>query len=296
MISILELESKGPIDQTILITGASSGIGYEASLFLAGKGAHILMAVRSMERGSASKEAILKVYPKALVSVYHCELEDLKTVHQLSKTLKEEGVILDALINNAGIMMPKQGKTNDGFERQIGINHLGHFALTGLLMPLLKKNARVVNVSSQAHLMGKINLDDIHLSKSYKPFKAYAQSKLANALFTEALKHRFKEITPITIHPGVAKTNLFGNKGSTPFFKIMGPIFSLMASSAHQGSLPIVAAVIHEDIEKGAYIGPKARKNKAYLSLNDKVNPLVYNKTLQNQLWELSECLTNVTY
>lgn len=296
MIQIKSIEEMSAINQYILITGANSGIGFEATQFLASKGAHVLMAVRSLERGNTAKKAILEKYKEAKISIYHLDLEDLSSVEKLANLLKQENIMIDVLINNAGIMMPKEGKTKDGFERQIGINHLGHFALTGRIMPLLKPNARIVNVSSQAHLMGKINLEDIHLTKNYKPFRAYAQSKLANALFTESLKHRFKDIIPVTVHPGVAKTNLFGKTGSTIGFKILSPIFNLMASSAYQGSLPLIAAAVYKEIEKGSYIGPKMRGKKGVLSLNDKVNPLVYDKVLQDQLWELSKNLTNVAY
>lgn len=294
MISIRDLESIKTINKTILITGANSGIGFEAAKFFAKRSAKIIMAVRSLEKGNAAKKTILAETSNENVFVKYLDLEDLKTVKSFVKELKEDDINVDVLINNAGIMMPKQGKTKDGFERQIGINHLGHFALTGLIKPLLNKGARVVNVSSQAHLMGKLNLEDIHLSKSYKPFKAYAQSKLANALFTESLKEKLDDIIPITVHPGVAKTSLFGKTGSTLGFKLISPLFNLLASSAYKGSLPLVAAAIANDIQPGAYIGPKGKKG--HLSLNDKVNPLVNDKTLQDGLWKLSETLTNVTY
>lgn len=294
MINIQTLESVESINKTILITGANSGIGFEASKFLAKRGAKVIMAVRSLKKGEDAKNIILADTANENVFVKYLDLEDLETVKNFVKVLEVEKIKIDVLINNAGIMMPKQGKTKDGFERQIGINHLGHFALTGLIKPLLNKGARVINVSSQAHLMGKLNLEDIHLTSNYKPFKAYAQSKLANALFTESLKEKLDDIIPITVHPGVAKTSLFGKTGSTLGFKLISPLFNLMASSAYKGSLPLVAAAITSDIKPGAYIGPKGKKGQ--LSLKDKVNPLVYDKTLQEGLWKLSETLTNVTY
>src|SRR5580698_1033148 len=203
--------------KTFVVTGANSGIGYEASRALAAKGATVVLACRSPEKGRAAVDAIRARMPDAKVVLERMDLGDLDTVRAFAaKFLKEHGK-LDVLINNAGIMAIPRLTTKDGFETQIGTNHLGHFALTGLLLGRLVESApsRVVSVSSMAHTMGKfrdLDASDLRLDTGYTKWGAYGRSKLANLLFAYELERRlearFPSVISVACHPGYAATNL----------------------------------------------------------------------------------------
>lgn len=299
MINIEELRSIETVPQTIVITGANSGIGFEAAKFFAHKGAHVIMGVRSLVRGDEALAYIEEEVEKPHVTLLELDLSSLKSIDAFAAAVKKTVTEVDVLVNNAGIMAVKEGKTQDGFERQFGVNHLGHFALTAKLFDHLALKARIVNVSSQAHLMGSFDFDNLQYEKGgYKPFKAYAQSKLANITFTHALNARLKDksIKAITVHPGVAKTGLFGRKEGVFAFRLLSPIFGLFAQPASVGALPTIAAAIHPSVTAGELLGPKEKGHKGYLTQNDKVNPLALDKKTQNHLWEHSERLTGVTF
>ncbi len=299
MISIEALRNMEIPAQTIVITGANSGIGFEAAKFLAAKGAHVIMGVRSLVRGDEALALIEDEVEKPHVSVLELDLSSLKSIEAFVAAVKKTVDTVDVLINNAGIMAVKEGKTQDGFERQLGINHLGHFALTAQLFDHLSLKARIVNVSSQAHLMGSFDFDNLQYGNGgYKPFKAYAQSKLANITFTHALNDKLKDksIQAITVHPGVAKTGLFGRKDGVLAFRMFSPLMGLFAQPASIGALPTIAAAIHPSVTANEFLGPKEKGHKGYLTQNDRINPRALDKKTQAALWQASETLTGVTF
>ncbi len=197
------------IGKRIIVTGANSGIGFEAAKAFGKRGAEVILAVRNEQKGQQAKEAILKLNPQALVDVMILDLADLASIREFSYDFSNRYHSLDILINNAGVMVPPYQQTKDGFELQFGSNHLGHFALTGLLLPLLKKTeeSRVISLSSIAHRGGTIYFDNLDGSKGYKPMEFYRQSKLATLLFAKELDRRLKQhgITTISLacHPGI---------------------------------------------------------------------------------------------
>lgn len=197
-----------------VVTGGNSGIGYEAALALAGKGAHVILAVRSAEKGKAAVTSIQRTHPGAQVEVMALDLSNLSSVRQFAEAFLQRFDKLPLLLNNAGVMALPFARTADGFEMQFGTNHLGHFALTGLLLPaiLAAPKARVVVVSSGMHIPGKIDFDNLDGAKSYSAWGAYCQSKLANLLFAYELQRRFTaagaDVIVAGCHPGFAATNL----------------------------------------------------------------------------------------
>ena len=204
-------DQKGKV---VIVTGGNSGIGYEAALVLAGKNARVILAARNMDKGEDAAQTIRQRYPVAEVKVMALDLSDLKSVRSFATAFLADYDRLDILINNAGVMALPARKTADGFEMQFGTNHLGHFALTGLLLPVLKAtpNARVVTVSSGVHTAGGIHFDDLQWKKKYDRWGAYAQSKLSNLLFAYELQRRFTgsgiKAVSVGCHPGYAATNL----------------------------------------------------------------------------------------
>jgi NAD(P)-dependent dehydrogenase (short-subunit alcohol dehydrogenase family) len=208
-----EASVPGQSGRTIMITGANTGIGYEAARVMAGQGARVLLACRSAEKASAARDRICGLHPKAEVELLSLDLGNLQSVRDAAAQLAPEER-LDLLINNAGIMIPPREETADGFESQFGVNHLGHFALTGLLLPKLRATpgARVVTVSSTAHKVGKIDFEDVHARQSYSKQGRYSMSKFANLLFAHELQRRFDSAGDSTLsvacHPGISDTEL----------------------------------------------------------------------------------------
>src|ERR1035437_10157843 len=202
--------------KTILVTGGNSGLGFEAVKLFALKGAHVVMACRSVNKGEEAKKQIIDFNPKADILIMELNLTDLESIRSFVNLFKENHSRLDVLLNNAGIMMVPYGLTKNGFENQLGTTHLGHFALTGLLLDLLKKTpkSRVVNVSSMAHKSGVMDFDNLlyENGKDYSPMKAYGRSKLSNLLFTYELQRFFEpnkiDCMAVVAHPGVSDTNL----------------------------------------------------------------------------------------
>ena len=249
-----------------VVTGANSGIGYEAARSLAAKGAHVVLAVRSMHKGQDAAETIRRAVPTATVEVMALDLSDLSSVRAFAEQFARQHTTLPLLINNAGVMALPYRRTADGFEMQFGTNHLGHFAVTGLLLPLLlaARGARVVNVSSSAHQFGTIDFDNLDGRKSYRPWMAYGQSKLANLLFTYELQRRFRDAGADAIavgcHPGYATTNLqtAGPRmsGSRIGAAVMELNNRLVGQSAADGALPTLYAATAPDVRGGDYIGP----------------------------------------
>jgi len=207
-----------------IVTGSSSGIGYETARVLAAKNAAVVIAVRNLDKGQAALEKIKETHPNADAKVMELDLASLKLVGFFAEEFKKKYSRLDLLINNAGVMMPPYSKTTDGFELQFGTNHLGHFALTGQILDLLLKteNSRIVTVSSTGHRYGKLDFDDLNWEKrKYKKTKAYGDSKIANLYFTYALQEKLEKIGSKTIavaaHPGWTATDLQRHVGLLGF-------------------------------------------------------------------------------
>lgn len=287
--------------QTVIITGANSGIGFEAARKLSDKGAHVILAVRNEEKGKAAVDSILQGNGKASVEMMKLDLADLASVRYFTSAIIEKYKHLHILINNAGVMIPPYGKTKDGFELQFGSNHLGHFALTGLLLPILKKTpeSRVVILSSIAHRGASIDFDNLAGSKGYKAMKFYGQSKLANLLFAKELDNRLKmhgiETISVACHPGISNTNLFNlGKGETP--KYMKGLMRLFSQPAAMGALPTIYAAADDSLTGGEYIGPDGRGNRKGYPAIEIPAPGVFNEVTMNRLWQVSEELTGVQF
>lgn len=287
--------------KTSIVTGANSGIGLEAAKVLAQSGARVIMAVRNEEKGNAARNAILKDHKNAAVEVMKLDLADLASVRAFANDFSSKYASLDLLLNNAGVMTPPYAKTKDGFELQFGSNHLGHFALTGLLLPLLKStaNSRVVTVSSIAHRGASILFDNLDGSKGYKPMKFYGQSKLANLLFAKEFEKRLKQhgIQTISLacHPGISATNLFkfGGKEAPKLFK---GLMNSVLQPAEMGALPTLYAATEPSLKGGEYIGPSGRgRVRGYPAL-DTPHFVANNEETAKKLWELSESLTGVEF
>ncbi|MEP7134500.1 MAG: oxidoreductase [Chloroflexota bacterium] len=294
-------------DQTgkvVIVTGGNSGIGYEAALALAGKNAQVILAVRSMDKGEEAAQAIRQRYPQAQVIVMALDLSDLKSVRAFAENFLKQYKRLDILINNAGVMALPKRKTADGFEMQFGTNHLGHFALTGLLLPVLKvtPNGRIVTVSSGVHVSGDIHFDDLQWEKTYDRWGAYAQSKLANLLFAYELQRKLSatgsSLISLGCHPGYAATNLqaAGPKmdGSAVRLWMMNIANAILAQGQDMGALPTLYAAVASDVNGCDYIGPKGGMR----GYPDKVksNNKSYDEALAKRLWQVSEELTGVVY
>jgi len=280
-----------------IVTGSSSGIGYEAARVLANKDAEVIIAVRSREKGEKAVQNIQGQNSEAKGRLMLLDLADLKSVEKFAKEYKKSYSKLDLLINNAGVMMPPYGKTKDGFELQFGTNHLGHFALTGYLFELLKKtpNSRVVNVSSGAHNWGNLDFSDLAWeSRKYKSTKAYGDSKIANLYFTYELQNHFKKNDFNTLvaaaHPGWTATELQRHSG---FFNFLNPFFAMPIS---QGTLPTLRAATDEQVQSGDYYGPDGFREMKGYPIKVESNELSRNKEIAKKLWSVSEELTGVKY
>ena len=279
-----------------LVTGANSGIGYEVTRGLAGRGATVVMACRSLEKGEG---AAAKIREEALLGELHVmalDLADLSSVRAFAEAFRAAYSRLDVLINNAGVMATPYSKTADGFEMQFGVNHLGHFALTGLLLDKLQPGpaARVVTVSSYAHWFGWINLRDLKGEKFYYRWLAYTQSKLANLLFAFELQRRLarKGGNPISLaaHPGYAETNL---QQHSSLFSALNPIF---AQSQAMGALPVLYAATRPEIRGGEYIGPDGFLGQRGYPHQARSSPGSRDKGSARRLWQVSEELTGIEF
>lgn len=290
--------------KTIVVTGGNSGLGYESVKIFASKGAKVILASRSIERGNQAKEAILKEVKKGDIDVMALDLSSLESVEAFSIAYKDKYQKLDILLNNAGIMMTPYGVTKDGLEQQIGVNHFGHFALTARLFDVIKKSpgSRIVNISSIAHKSGEMNFDNLMYDggKEYNPSKVYSQSKLANLLFTYELDRKVKahnlDIKVVAAHPGVSATNLVRHMEHKWWFKFIMPLFKLFTQSAYQGSLPGVRASVDPTVEAGTYYGPDKRNEMVGDPIIVESTPASHNKEDAIKLWQLSEEITQFTF
>jgi NAD(P)-dependent dehydrogenase (short-subunit alcohol dehydrogenase family) len=293
-------------DQTgrvVVVTGANSGLGLATARELARRGARVIMACRDPQRGARAVEQVRAAAPRSEVQLGALDLGDLASVRTFAQTFAAEHDGLDVLVNNAGIMAVPRATTADGFESQLGTNHLGHFALTGLLLArlLARRQARVVTVSSVAHRMGKIHFEDLQSERRYWRWSAYGQAKLANLLFTFELERRASaaglELRALAAHPGYAATNLQTAGKTSLLDRIYAPIANrLIAQSADQGALPALYAATVPDLPGGSFVGPDGfMEGRGHPKLVQ-ASAAAYDPDTARRLWEVSEQLTGVRF
>lgn len=307
-------------DQTgrrILITGANSGIGYPTAAELARAGAHILLGSRDRKKGDAAVARLRTEVPGASVELSVLDLASLASVRDFAARELDRGLTLDVLIDNAGVMAPpKRLETKDGFELQFGTNVLGHFALTGLLIPALEKAVassggrlpqapRVVLLASIAHKRGQIDFEDLQSTRSYGPMKAYQQTKLADLMIAFELDRRLKAkgsaIQSIAAHPGVANTNLFQAGDYNPIEKAMrgiaGPVIGALLNSTLEGALPTIYAAVAPEARAGGYYGPKGFQEMRGGDVGEaEIASQAKDAAVAARLWTICEELTGVVF
>jgi NAD(P)-dependent dehydrogenase (short-subunit alcohol dehydrogenase family) len=283
--------------RTAIVTGANTGIGLETARMLALKGARVALACRSREKGELARERILKEKPEASVEVLALDLSDLESVAAFASEFAAAHERLDLLIDNAGVMVPPLGRTKQGFELQLGTNHLGHFALTARLLPLLERTpgSRVVVVSSTAQNAGRIDFEDMNWERrSYSPWRAYGQSKLANMMFALELARRLaargSAVRVTAAHPGWTATDLQRTSGVARFFN------PLLAMKAPDGALPTLRAATDPAAANGSYWGPSH-----FFELNGppalaNVPARARDEAVAAKLFDVSENLAGVTF
>ncbi len=289
--------------RTAVVTGANSGIGYCAARELARRGAHVLLACRSEQRGQEAVRRLKDEVPSARAGYRHLDLADLTSVRAFAADFDEDR--LDLLINNAGVMALPYGRTVDGFETQFGVNHLGHFALTGLLLPAMLEapGARVVSVSSGLHAIANIDPGDLNSEHGYRRWLAYGRSKTANLLFVHELSRRLASagsgVVAAAAHPGYADTNL-----QTAGAHMEGRAFAagmarfanrLVAQPASRGALPTLYAATAPQVRPDDFIGPKLQGWRGSPTLSWRA-PWTLNDVAAERLWSASEQLTGVRY
>ncbi|MCY1138324.1 oxidoreductase [Actinoplanes sp. Pm04-4] len=279
------------IGRTVVITGANSGIGRSAAKAMAARGARVVLAVRDIAKGRAAAATMT-----GETVVHRLDLGDLTSVRQFADTFDEP---IDLLINNAGLMVPPLGRTADGFELQFGTNHLGHFALTNLLLPRIR--GRVVTVSSGGHRAGKIDFDDLNWERRrYRPMAAYGQSKLANLLFTAELQRRLTAAgSPVlanAAHPGLASTNLLHHQGVPGWMAAMQrPLVRWLAQSEDDGALPTLYAAV-ADVPGNSYAGPSGFLEGRGAPELVRRSRAARDADVARRLWTVSEQLTGVRF
>ena len=292
--------------KTVIVTGANSGIGYETALAMARKGAQVVMACRNIQKGETAAAAIRGEVSKPLIEVMPLDLADLASVRAFAAAFGQKYSHLHILYNNAGVMAIPYAKSVDGFEMQFASNHLGHFALTGLLLDTLlgTPKARVVNTSSILHKSGKFDFANLSSDVGYTPGAAYSRSKMANLLFTYELQRKLEaikaDVISVAAHPGYSATNLqfVGPQleGSAFRARMAGWMNNILAQSAYMGSLPNLYAGVAPDVQGGDYIGPAGLMEMRGYPTKVRSVESSYDRALAAKLWQVSEDLTNVHY
>ncbi len=281
--------------RTAIVTGANSGIGFEAARELAKKGARVVLACRSEAKGNDAVQRILEPYPTASVELMLLDLSSQASVERFAEEVAGNFQHLDLLINNAGVMVPPFTKTEDGFELQLGTNHFGHFALTARLLPLFQDQpgARVVSISSLAHKTGKIDFDNLHAEKGYREWSAYSQSKLANLMFTFELERRLRAATAeaiaVAAHPGWTATELQRTAAAANFLN------RFVAMEPLGGALPTLMAATDPGIRGGEYIGPTGFMEMRGAPGRARSTRRARDSKVARKLWEVSEELTGLS-
>ncbi len=286
-----------------VVTGGNSGIGFEAAKELARKGAETVLACRSPERGQAALDTLKAEVSGTKAELMALDLASLASVERFATEFTERYPQLDVLANNAGIMVIPYGKTEDGFERQVGTNHLGHFALTGRLFDVLlaTPGARVVNVSSLAHNRAELDLDDLLYEKGgYTEWGAYGRSKLLNMLFTFELQRRLEragvDAHSLAAHPGFSASNLTGHMAERLHMRIALGIFNRIIQGPDMGALPTLRAATDPEARGGEYFGPARLNETTGHPVLVEASAEAHDETDGKRLWELSEELTGVRY
>src|SRR3954454_5526222 len=289
-----------------VVTGTNSGLGVVTARELARAGATVLMTSRDAARGADAEQRLRTAVPGADVRLESLDLASMGSIRAFAGRVSASYDGVDVLVNNAGVMAIPRATTADGFEMQLGTNHLGHFALTGLLLPALLKRpgSRVVTVSSTAHKVGAIKFDDLLGHKSYFSWRAYAQSKLANLLFAYELQRRLAASNATTIsvaaHPGYASTNLQAVGPQQSRNKIMGLLMNLgnvaFGQSADDGALPQLYAATAADVEGGCFYGPSRLMESRGAPKRVKSTSRSKDPALAGRLWSVSEELTGIRY
>jgi NAD(P)-dependent dehydrogenase (short-subunit alcohol dehydrogenase family) len=286
-----------------IVTGANSGLGFQTALELARHGAAVLMTSRRRDAGDDAVRRVRDVAPDADITCHHLDLADLDSVREFADANKEP---IDILVNNAGVMAIPPRLTADGFEMQLGTNHLGHFALTGLLLTdlLARPGARVVTVSSSMHRAGAMNFDDLMGEQSYRPWQAYSQSKLANLLFMRELDRRVRgaglDLISVAAHPGYAVTNLQSVGPRMARRRLTGTVIkvatTVLGQSAANGALPQLYAATAPGVEGGDYYGPRGAGEQRGLPKKVSMSANARDDTAALRLWQESALLTRVQF
>ncbi len=293
--SIDQIPSKS--GKIAIVTGANSGIGYEVTLALVKKDFEVIMACRNMQKAEEARAQIRKLQPNAKIKPMLLDTSSLQSVKKFSEHFKNHFDKLDLLINNAGIMMPPYKVTEDGFENQLATNYIGHFALTGLLIPLLTStsSARIISLSSLSFKWSEILFEDFHFKNGYSKRKAYGQSKRACLMFAFELQRRLSaagfDTLSLAAHPGLSKTNLDQYLPS-----LIRPLGSLFLQSAKMGALPVLYAALSKDANGGEFIGPDGFQQMRGYPTKVDADTYANNKKVAERLWIESEKMTNVSY
>ena len=280
-----------------IVTGANNGIGYETTLGLVKKGVEVIMACRNIQKAEDAKAKILQLHPEARIKSMMIDLSSLTAVKKFVHEFQRQFDKLDILINNAGIMMSPYKITQDDFESQLATNYIGHFALTGLLLPLLTKtaNSRIITLSSLSYKWAQIQFDDFHAQKGYSRRKAYGQSKRACLMFAFELQRRLSiadyNFLSLAAHPGLCKTNL-----DQYFPSFIRPLGSLFLQSAQYGALPVLYAALSKDIKGGEFIGLDGFQQLRGYPTRINADEYSNNKEVAKHLWNTSQEMTNVFY
>lgn len=291
-------------DQTgrvAVVTGANTGVGFEVAKALASRRATVVLACRDPDRAKNAAARITAEAPAADIRIQPLDLASLAGVRRAAEQLTEDYPRIDLLVNNAGIMWAPYERTEDGYERHLAVNHLGHFALTGLILPALTATpgSRIVVLSSPAHRRAEIDFADLQSERRYRPMRAYAQSKLANLLFAYELHHRLEAAaaptTALAAHPGGARSEL-NRTMPRPFRGEAWGLARPITHSAARGALPILRAATDPSARGGQYYGPNGRFEFTGDPTIIESTPRSHDRDRQRRLWERSEELTGVTY
>ena len=285
--------------KTVFITGANTGIGFETARIFAARGARVLLGCRSKPRATQAIEDIQTICPKADLAFVKLDLANLNSIKAAAEVVQAESS-LDLLINNAAIMAVPRSLTEDGFESQFGVNHLGHFALTGLLIEkmLAQPGARVVTVSSLAHRTGKINFSDLNGTASYSSMSRYQMSKAANLYFTLELQRRLSLVDSATLsvgcHPGIATTEI--GRHFPAWLRLITPLANPFFNSAAQGALPILYAATSPEVIGMGYYGRTKRGESVHSAGKARIAEHILDETTARHLWERSIALTGINF